>query len=162
MMKRLIYLTAIILTLFSLTACSDSSSDNGDVGYVELDFDTTYSLGGNIKEYNIAGENCGADDSCICIYISEEIDGVTYTGFAVWKPANDFKIKIYSSDGGSTYSVNLKYGATSASCSINSGSLFSYGPSEDTSGFMTATFINSEICSSGYFYGSNNIVAPIY
>jgi hypothetical protein len=151
----------MILSLAFLSACSDSSSDDVDTGFIELDFDTSYSWDATKAYDALAGQTCSGND-CICIYIDEEIDGVSYTGFAARSDDNSFNIKIYSSDWGTSYTVNLKVASTTASCSSNAGAIFSYGPSEDTSGFMTATFINNEICSSGYYYGSNNIVAPIY
>lgn len=165
-MKRLIYLTAIILSLGFLITCSDSGSGDVDTGFIELDFDTSYTWGTNKYYTDLAGQNCNPSNDCICIYIDEEINGVSYTGFAVRDANNDFNIKIYSSDGGTTYTVILKDGSNTVSCSgIAAGYIFNTGPTI-TSGFASADFTANPICSSAYKYsagiGTDDIAAPVY
>jgi hypothetical protein len=163
-MKRLIYLTAFTLSLAFLSACSDSSSNGVDIGFIALDFDTSYTWD-STKGYTDLGKaayTCSAD-SCICIYIDNTIDGVSYTGFAVRNIDNDFNVKIYSSDGGSTYSVLLKDGSTTVSCTgQTAATIFSSGPTV-ANGFATATFQSTLVCGdTSYNYGGNNITAPVY
>jgi hypothetical protein len=166
-MKRLIYLTAFTLSLAFLSACTDSSSNDVDTGFTALDFDTSYTWD-STKEYTNLGKTgtaytCSAADSCICIYIDKTIDGVNYTGFAVRNIVNDFNVKIYSSDGGSTYSVFLKDGSTTVSCTgQTAATIFSSGPTV-ANGFATATFQSTLVCGdTSYNYGGGNITAPVY
>ncbi len=163
-MKRLIHLTLVFISLVYLSACSDDSSDSTTVGLIAPNFDSpyTWAVTKQYTDLGTAANDCSGDN-CICVYINEEIAGVSYTGFAVRSNNNDFNIKIYSSDSGSTYTVVLKDGTTNASCSnVPAATIFSSLPSVDSNNFASATFTNNIICSSAYTYGGSNIVAPGY
>ncbi len=155
----------VFISLIYLSACSNNSSSSDQVGLIEPNFDSPFSWATTKQYTDIAGQSCGPADNCICIYLNQEIAGVSYTGFAVRSDNNDFNIKIYSSDGGATYTVNLKIGSTVASCDINAGDLFFSGPTI-TDGFASADFKTGNICSTSYTYssgtGTDDIVAPVY